>query len=194
MDAIHWVFAALLGLSLAASTGLNTFLPLALLSAAAKWHVAGVQLSGPFAWLGSDAALIALGIATVIEVVGDKIPAVDHALDSFGTFIRPIVGSAAFAAALGHADPVTASIIGLIVGGTTTFGVHAAKSGTRVASTASTMGCANPLISVAEDTAALGITATGLFLPLLVPVALAGLVWVVVGAVKWVKSANRPKV
>ncbi len=192
MDALHWAFAILLGLSLAASTGLNTFLPLALLSAAAKWHVAGVQLTGPFAWLGSDAALIALGIATVVEMVGDKIPAVDHALDSLGTFIRPIVGSAAFAAALGHGDPVTASILGLVVGGTTTFGVHAAKSGTRVASTASTMGCANPLISVAEDATALGLTATGLFLPLLVPVALAALVWVVVSAVKFVRKTTRP--
>jgi hypothetical protein len=98
------------------------------------------------------------------------------------------MGSAAFAAALGHADPVTASIIGLVVGGTTTFGVHAAKSGTRVASTASTMGCANPLLSVAEDAAALGLTATGLFLPLLVPVVIAGLVWVVLAVTKAVRK------
>lgn len=188
MDAIHWVLAIFLGLSLAASTGLNTFLPLALLSAAAKWHVAGVQLTGPFEWLGSDAALIALGIATVVEVVADKFPAVDHALDSFGTFIRPLVGSAAFAAALGKADPATAAIIGLIVGGTTTFGVHAAKSGTRVASTASTMGCANPVISIAEDAAALGLTATGLFLPLLVPFVIAGVVWAMVAVARAIKQ------
>jgi hypothetical protein len=63
-----------------------------------------------------------------------------------------------------------------------------------VASTASTMGCANPLISVAEDATALGLTATGLFLPLLVPVALALLVWVVVSAVRLVRNkATRPQ-
>ena len=184
MDATHWVLALFLGVSLAASTGFNTFLPLALLSAAAKWHLAGVELTGPFAWLGSDAALIALGVATVIEVIADKIPAVDHALDTFGTFLRPLVGSAAFAAALGHADPVTASILGLIVGGATTFGVHTAKSGTRVLSTASTLGCANPLLSIAEDFTAAGLTLTGLFLPLLVPFAIALLAWGVVALTK----------
>ena len=184
MDATHWVLAIFLGVSLAASTGFNTFLPLALLSAAAKWHLAGVELTGPFAWLGSDAALIALGVATVIEVIADKIPAVDHALDTFGTFLRPLVGSAAFAAALGHADPVTASILGLIVGGATTFGVHTAKSGTRVLSTASTLGCANPLLSALEDFTAAGLTLTGLFLPLLVPFAIALLVWGVVALTK----------
>ena len=114
----------------------------------------------------------------MVEIVADKFPAVDHALDAFGTFIRPLVGSAAFAAALGHADPVTASILGLIVGGATTFGVHAAKSGTRVASSATTMGVANPVLSIAEDVAAAGMTLTGLFLPLrwfLSPLALARL-------------------
>ena len=181
---MHWVLALFLGVSLAASTGFNTFLPLALLSAAAKWHLGGVELTGPFAWLGSDAALIALGVATVVEVIADKIPAVDHALHAFGTFIRPLVGSAAFAAALGHADPVTASILGLIVGGATTFGVHTAKSGTRVLSTASTLGCANPLLSIAEDFTAAGLTLTGLFLPLLVPFAIALLVWGVVALTK----------
>ena len=188
---MHWVLALFLGISLAASTGLNTFLPLALLSAAAKWHLGGIQLTGPFAWLGSDAALIALGIATVVEIVADKFPAVDHALDAFGTFIRPLVGSAAFAAALGHADPVTASILGLIVGGATTFGVHAAKSGTRVASSATTMGVANPALSIAEDAMAAGLTLTGLFLPLLVPVAVALAVWGIVALTKRVKSRRR---
>ena len=188
---MHWVLALFLGISLAASTGLNTFLPLALLSAAAKWHLGGVQLTGPFAWLGSDAALIALGIATVIEVIADKFPAVDHALDAFGTFVRPLVGSAAFAAALGHADPVTASILGLIVGGATTFGVHTAKSGTRVASSATTMGVANPLLSVAEDFTAAGLTLTGLFLPLLVPVAIALAVWGVVSLTKHLRKRRQ---
>lgn len=180
MDLWQWALAVFLGLSLAASTGLNTFLPLLCLSMAAKWHLGGIVLQGPFAWLGSDAALIALAIATVAEVIADKFPAVDHALDALGTLVRPIVGSAAFAAALGHADLPTAALLGMIVGGTTTFGVHAAKAGTRVASTTTTMGLANPALSAAEDATAVGLSLTGIFLPVLVPLAL-----ICLGAIAW---------
>jgi hypothetical protein len=53
----------LLGLGLSASTGLNTFLPLLLLPAAARFHVAGIELGAKFEWLTSDAAIITLIVA-----------------------------------------------------------------------------------------------------------------------------------
>src|SRR5688572_33156145 len=90
MSATHLAMALLLGLGLSASTGLNTFLPLLLLAAAARFHVAGITLGDKFEWLTSDAAVIALIIACVLELVADKIPAVDHFLDSAGTFVRPV--------------------------------------------------------------------------------------------------------
>lgn len=167
----------LLGLGLSASTGLNTFLPLLLLAAAARFHVAGVELGTKFEWLTSDAAMITLIVACVIELVADKIPAVDHFLDSAGTVVRPLAGALASASVLTGVDPMVAAIIGIIVGAPTSLGMHTLKAGTRVASTATTFGCANPVISIIEDVLSFCLSVLAMFAPLLVPVALALLIF-----------------
>ncbi|HVF85718.1 MAG TPA: DUF4126 domain-containing protein, partial [Abditibacteriaceae bacterium] len=155
------IYPALLGLALAASTGLNTFLPLLMLAVAAHFKIVNAEnlLSGNFAWIASPGALMALGMATVVEVVGDKIPVVDHALDTFGTAARPIVGAFAAASVFVHSDPTTAALAGLVVGAPVAFGFHAAKAGTRAASTTTTLGIANPILSTIEDIAAVVLTA-----------------------------------
>lgn len=168
--AMAWVAITLLGLGLAASSGLNTFLPLFMLAGAAKFHLFGIALSGSFAWLGSGAALGVLALATLFEIVADKIPIVDHALDAFGTVARPAAGALAAASVFSGADPTTAAVLGLIVGAPVAFGFHAAKAGTRAASTTTTLGTANPLLSVLEDGAAFFLTLIALSAPFLVPV------------------------
>ncbi|HEX7150670.1 MAG TPA: DUF4126 domain-containing protein [Thermoanaerobaculia bacterium] len=169
--------ALLLGVGLSASTGLNTFLPLLLLSAAAKFHVAGITLNGSFGWLASDTAIIILIVACILEIIADKVPAVDHFLDAVGTFGRPIAGGLAMASVLDGADPVVAAVVGLIVGSPISLGFHTLKAGTRVASSAVTFGCANPVISIVEDIISLGLSVLAIFVPFLVPVAVLLLVW-----------------
>jgi hypothetical protein len=166
------ILAILLGLGLSASTGLNTFLPLLLLSGAARFNIAGIELGQRFDWLTSDVAVVVLIIASVLEIVGDKIPALDHLLDSIGTFVRPVAGTVAAASVLTGLDPTIAAIVGVMVGAPTSFGLHSLKAGTRVASSASTLGCANPVISVVEDVLSVGLSLLAIFLPLLVPLAL----------------------
>ena len=187
MDALQWILAALLGLSLAASIGLNAFLPLLMLAGAAHFRLADVQLNDNFAWLASEQALFVLVIATVLEIIGDKIPAVDHALHALGVVIRPIVGTLAAAAVFTQADPTIAAIAGLIIGTPAALGFHAAKAGTRAASSATTLGCANPILSVVEDCIAFALVLIGFFAPLLVPVVL-----ILVGLLLWklVKAAR----
>jgi hypothetical protein len=172
--------AVLLGLGLSASTGLNTFLPLLLLSAAARFNIAGIELGQRFDWLSSDVAIIVLIIASIVEIVGDKVPAVDHFLDSIGTFIRPLAATLATASVLTGADvdPVVAAVAALIIGAPTSFGFHMLKAGTRVASSAATFGCANPILSLIEDVISLGLTLIAIFIPLFVPIAIALLVWI----------------
>jgi hypothetical protein len=175
-----WVLPALLGLGLAASAGLKTFVPLLLLALAARFHLFGVQLSASFAWLGSTGALAALGVATVAELAADKIPVVDHLLSLVGTVIRPAAGALAVAAAFSHLDPAMAALAGLIVGAPAALAVHSVQATTRVASTATTGGLANPVISVAEDVAAFAGAILALAAPVLVPIVLlvaAILVW-----------------
>jgi hypothetical protein len=173
------VLAVLLGLGLSASTGLNTFLPLLLLSAAARFHVAGIELGHRFDWLSSDVAIIVLIVASVVEIVADKVPAVDHFLDAIGTFVRPLAAAVATASVLTGADvnPTVAAVVGLMIGAPTSLGFHTLKAGTRVASSAATLGCANPVLSLIEDVISFSLTVVAIFIPLAVPIALALLVW-----------------
>jgi hypothetical protein len=166
--------AILLGLSLAASTGLNTFLPLFLLAGAAHFGFLDAKnlLNGNFAWVASGGALAALAVATAVEVVGDKIPVVDHALDVFGTVARPAVGAFAAASVFSGSDPTTAALAGLVVGAPIAFGFHAAKAGTRAGSTVTTAGLGNPVLSVLEDVAAAGMTLAAIAFPWLAPLLL----------------------
>lgn len=172
--------AVLLGLGLSASTGLNTFLPLLLLSAAARFHIAGIELGQKFDWLSSDVAIIVLIVASIAEIIADKVPAVDHFLDSVGTFVRPLAATVATASVLTGADvnPTVAAVVGLMIGAPTSLGFHTLKAGTRVASTATTFGCANPILSIIEDVISFGLSITAIFIPLAVPLLIALLVWV----------------
>ena len=172
VGALGWITITMMALGLAASSGLNTFLPLLMLAISAKFHFFGLDLSGSYAWLGSDMALGVLGMATILEIAGDKIPVVDHSLDVVGTIARPAAGAVAAASVFSGADPATAAILGLIVGAPVAFGMHSAKAGTRAASSATTFGVANPVLSFLEDVAAFFLTLIALLSPLLVPLLL----------------------
>lgn len=179
MEPTAIALAVLLGLGLSASTGLNTFLPLLLLSAAARFNIAGIELGTRFDWLSSDTAIIVLIVASIVEIVADKVPAVDHFLDSIGTFVRPLAATVATASVLTGADvnPTVAAVVGLMIGAPTSLGFHTLKAGTRVASSAATFGCANPILSLIEDAISIFLSLLAIFLPLAVPVALALFVW-----------------
>jgi hypothetical protein len=175
-----WVLPALLGLGLAVSAGLKTFVPLLVMGVAARLHLFGLELSGPFTWLQSTAALVALGIATLAELTADKIPFVDHVLSLAGTFVRPAAGALAAAAAFSHLDPAMAAVAGLIVGAPAALATHSVQATTRAASTATTAGLANPILSVIEDAAAFGGAILSIAIPILVPLAL-----LIAGVLAW---------
>jgi hypothetical protein len=184
----EWLLAAALAIALSATAGLRAWLPLLLagLLVRAGW----LELGPTFAFLASTKALIVFGAATVIEVLGDKIPAVDHALDLLGTPLKVGAGALLAAAAFGTVtDPLTSITLGLAVGAPTALVPHAAKSLFRVTSTALTGGLANPLISLLEDVITLALFA----LAVLVPLAVAGLVLLVV-AVLAKRRSSPPRV
>lgn len=190
-DILGWLPAVLLGLGLAASSGLRAFLPLLMLALAAHFNAFNVDLTGPFAWLSSPLALGALAIAAIVEIAGDKIPVVDHFLDAIGTVIRPLAGTLAAAAVINHHDPALAALLGLVLGAPLALGVHSAKAGTRGVSTVSTLGVANPLLSLFEDIASFTIGFLALLSPLLVPLMLVclGIIgWKMVALVKRIKA------
>ena len=151
-DVSFWqlLSAVALAVGLAACAGLRALLPILLTGVVAR--AGWLDLGRPFEFLASNWALLLFGLATVVEIAADKIPAVDHALDGVQTFLRPLAGSMLAAAVLSSvSDPATAMAIGIIVGAPTALVPHAAKATARVVSTATTGGLANPVLSVIED-------------------------------------------
>ena len=188
-----WILPALLGVGLAASCGLRTFLPLLMLALAARFDLFGVDLQDKVAWLGSTGAVAALAVATVVELAADKIPIVDHALSVVGTVSRPLAGALAAGAVFSHLDPGTAALAGLIVGAPTALAFHAAQSGTRVVSTATTGGIGNPVVSVVEDILAFLTAGVAFVAPLLIPLVLAALLFAIWALVRAVRRSLRPR-
>lgn len=156
--------AILMGISLAACAGLRAFLPLLAAGLAVRmewWHV-----QPWLQWMGSTEALVTFGLATLLEVLSDKVPILDHALDVFHSFARPVAGALVAMGAFYQGSPLYATALGIILGAPLAGGFHFARAGTRVASTATTGGVANPVLSSIEDMLA----ATGVLFALIAPI------------------------
>lgn len=188
-----WIMPVLLGLGLASATGLRTFLPLLMLAVAARFGLFGVELNDQMAWLGSLPAISALGIAAAFEFAGDKIPVVDHALNVVGAFTRPIAGALAAASVFAGLDPTTAAIAGVIVGAPTAFAFNAAQGGTRLASTVTTGGLGNPVLSFIDDALAFFTVMVAFVLPILIPVILVILIVVLIRLARRFRRRRSPE-
>jgi Domain of unknown function (DUF4126) len=167
-----------LAVALAACAGLRAWLPLLLAGALSR--AGWLALGESFQFVGSNKALIIFGIATALEIIGDKIPAVDHALDLLGTPLRLAAGALLAASVLGHiSDPLTAVVLGTAVGAPAALVPHAAKSALRAASTTLTGGLANPILSFLEDGVTLVLFMLAVVVPILVVALLAITVYLV---------------
>jgi hypothetical protein len=97
----------LVGSSLAAAAGLNAWMPLFALGLLDRL-LPGFALPNAWSWLSGDVALWIIGTLLVVEIVADKIPAVDSVNDVIQTVVRPASGGIAFGAGVGAqevADP-----------------------------------------------------------------------------------------
>ena len=180
-----------LGIGLAACAGIRAWLPLLLVGGLARWGV--ISLAPSFQFISGNRALILFGVATVVEIAGDKIPAVDHALDALSTVLRPAAGALLASSVLWSvSDPLTALALGTAVGAPSALVPHAAKSTLRIASTTFTGGLANPVLSVLEDAAALAMFVVTVLVPLLAATLVAVTAFFVVRKVLRRASAARP--
>jgi hypothetical protein len=170
MDSVEWttiVPSLAMGIGLAACAGIRAWLPLLMAGGLARWGI--IELGPSFQFIASNRALVLFGVATVIEILADKIPAVDHALDSLSTVLRPMAGSLLAASVLWQvSDPLTALALGVAVGAPTSLVPHAAKSLLRAASTTFTGGLANPFISILEDLMAVALFVLTVLIPVVV--------------------------
>jgi hypothetical protein len=161
-------FQLMMGISLAACAGLRAWLPL--LGVGLLARTGHVPLNPAFAFLARTDLLIVLGVATAIELLGDKFLIVDHFLDLVGTVARPVAGTLLAASVLTHADPVVSTVLGLILGGSTAFTIHAGKAAVRTQSTALAplhAGTGNAALSLGEDAISLGGIGLAVWVPVL---------------------------
>jgi uncharacterized membrane protein len=168
MDLLLGVFTAF---GLSASAGLNAYIPLLVVGVIAH-YTDWITLNDPWNLLANPWVLIVLGILVIIEMLADKIPAVNHINDAIQTFIRPTAGAIAFAASakvITDVHPVLALICGLLVAGS----VHAVKAvAVRPIVTATTGGAGNIPVSIAEDIFSTVMSILAIVVPILVGVLL----------------------
>jgi hypothetical protein len=133
---------------LASAAGLNAYIPLLIVAILSRL-TSLITLNPPYDALSSWWVIGALTVLLVIEILVDKMPAIDTVNDMVHTFIRPSAGALLFAASTNvmGMHPVLAAVCGVIVAG----GVHAAKAAGRPVITATTAGIGNAVASTAED-------------------------------------------
>lgn len=163
MDLVTGLFSAF---GLAASAGLNAYIPLLVVALLARFTNL-VQLSEPWNNIESGWIIGLLIFLSLIEFFADKIPAVNHINDVLQTVVRPTAGALVFAASadvITEINPVLSLAAGLLVAGS----VHGIKSlAIRPAVTATTAGSANIPVSIFEDIISTVISILAVILPLL---------------------------
>lgn len=160
---IELVISIVLGFSLAAAAGFRVFIPLLLLSLAA--HFSWFPVNSSWEWIGSTAALWLLGAAAFFEVFAYFIPWFDNLLDTLSVPLAGIAGTLLMLATMGDVNPAFGWALAIIAGGGAAAAISGTTSATRLTSTATTGGVANPVVSTLETGAATTVSVASVFSP-----------------------------
>jgi len=173
----------LTGFGLATAAGLNAYIPLLALGLLSRFTDL-VTLPHAWAWLENGWVMSIVAVLLVVEVVADKIPALDSVNDAIQTFVRPTAGGIVFGSGTAAqtsavTDPgafaQTGQWIPVAVGVVVALAVSLTKSAVRPAANVATAGVAAPVLSTIEDVTSVGLVFVAILLPVLVLVALVAL-------------------
>jgi hypothetical protein len=182
------VLEALTGTGLAASAGLNAYIPLLFMGLLGRFTDA-VDLPSGWQWLSNGWVIAILALLLAVEVVADKVPVVDHVNDIVQTVVRPTAGGIVFGAG---SSSQTATVtdpgsffsshqwVPIAAGVLIALTVHGTKAAARPVVNASTAGFGAPVVSTVEDIGSIVMSLVAILLPILV---LLGLVLLVATAV-----------
>jgi Domain of unknown function (DUF4126) len=177
----------LTGFGLATAAGLNAYIPLLALGLLSRFTDL-VTLPHAWAWLENGWVMSIVAALLVVEVVADKIPALDSVNDVIQTFVRPTAGGIVFGSGTAAqtsavTDPgafaQSGQWIPIAVGVVTALVVSLTKSTVRPAANVATAGVAAPVLSTIEDVTSVGLVFAAILLPVLVLVAVVLLGWAV---------------
>jgi hypothetical protein len=184
------VLEFVVGSGLATAAGLNAWMPLFVLGLADRL-VPAVELPATWSWLSSDLALWIIGALLVVEIVADKIPAIDSINDVIQTVVRPAAGGIAFGAGSSAetvrvSDPAAffsnTAWVPIVTGIVIALVVHGFKAALRPAANVATAGVAAPVVSTFEDVTSFALSVFAIVLPIVALLLMVGLVVVVVAA------------
>jgi hypothetical protein len=177
----------LTGFGLATAAGLNAYIPLLALGLLSRFTDL-VTLPHAWAWLENGWVMSIVAALLVVEVVADKIPALDSVNDVIQTFVRPTAGGIVFGSGTAAqtsavTDPgafaQSGQWIPIAVGVVTALVVSLTKSTVRPAANVATAGVAAPVLSTIEDVTSVGLVFAAILLPVLVLVGVILLGWAV---------------
>ncbi|HSP94890.1 MAG TPA: DUF4126 domain-containing protein [Thermoanaerobaculia bacterium] len=165
--------AILTGLGLAAAAGLNAWAVLLLFHGLVR--LLPQDFPGPVtAFLASPFVFQLALVLFLAEFIVTKIPLADRIWEAVHTLLRPIVG--ALLALASVAIPSWPARTGVaLLAAIVTLGTHAAKSTTRLTSTAATRGFTQFALSLAEDIVAVALAILLFFQPWLTALVLSAL-------------------
>ena len=183
---VDTILSICLGIGLAASVGFRVFLPLFALSLAAYFNV--WELNESWSWIGGTTALITLGIATLVEILAYYIPVIDNALDAIAIPLATIAGTAVMVSTVVDLSPVITWALAIIAGGGTAAAIKSSAGATRLGSTVSTAGIANPVVSTVETSTSFIMSIVSIFIPVLAFILVLFIFYIVFKLYKKLKS------
>lgn len=186
------------GFGLASAAGLNAYIPLLAMGLLGRFTNL-IHLPHGWAWLTNGWVIGIVAVLLLVEIVADKVPALDSVNDAVQTFVRPtsggiVFGSGTAAQTAAVTDPGefarTGQWVPIAIGVVTALVVHLTKTAVRPAANVATAGVAAPVLSTIEDVTSVGLVFIAILLPALVLVVMVALVW---GAVSLLRRRRRRK-
>ena len=159
------IISIFLGIGLAASVGFRVFVPLFALSLASYFNF--WELNESWQWIGSLTAVITLGVATLVEISAYYIPYLDNLLDTIAIPLATIAGTAVMVSTVADLSPIITWSLAIIAGGGTAAAIKSSAGATRFASTTTTAGFGNPVVSTVETGTSLVMSIFSIFLPVI---------------------------
>ena len=164
MSDLHLPLSIVLGVGLAAATGLRVFLPMLIVGVTA--YAGHLPLDDSFAWLATPSALIMLSVAAIAEILAYYVPAVDNVLDALAGPAALVAGTVVSAAVMVDVPPLVKWTAAVIAGGGVAGLTQGVTTIVRAKSTILTGGVGNVVISTAELGGALLVSLLALAAPL----------------------------
>ena len=183
------------GFGLATAAGLNAYIPMLSMGLLDRYTTL-VNLPHGWDWLANGWVIAIVAVLLMIEIVADKVPALDSVNDAVQTFVRPTAGGIVFgsgtaAQTAAVSDPAefarTGQWVPVVIGVVTALAVHLTKTAVRPAANVATAGLAAPVLSTIEDFTSVGLTFIAILIPALVLIVLIALV----GAAVWLLRRRR---